>query len=148
MLLRGLVVLILFALISISACNHLDPGVIAIGEVFSLNFDQSHLLEDGSSISFIQLRRDSRCPDDAICTWEGEAVIVVAVENENENDAGSIVELRIPGFIDQHSRGGHKPEIIAGYRITLLQLDPYPQIDHVETKRRYTATLIVEELIE
>jgi hypothetical protein len=137
------VVLLALLMLLISACIQGDRREAAYGEQFRLNYDQVMILEDGNKITFLELVREARCPEDALCTWDGEAEIAVALERVDES--GTVVSLTIPGFTDRYSTEKHVPETVWGYRLTLLQLDPYPQIDRSEGRRRYVATLMVEK---
>jgi hypothetical protein len=74
------------------------------------------------------LEQDSRCPQDVVCIWIGEArgrFVLTA-------PAGSTpFTLRIPGGVtaaDTLKSGplGFVSTDVGRYRITLMQLDPYP----------------------
>jgi hypothetical protein len=128
-----------------SGCVQTDrhAGGREFGKTFQLAFDTSVQMEGGTEISFIQLLKDSRCPDDALCTWEGEAVIAIAVQHDRESP--NVVEMKIPGYVDRYSTEGHSTFILPEFTITLLQLDPYPVIDHSQPKIAYVATLLIEK---
>lgn len=126
------------------SCMPGDTGTdIAFGKQFKIEYDQKVRLEDGTEFKFLELHKDTRCPEDALCVFEGEAIIVVTLEREDQ--FGEVFELTIPGLVDRYSTRGHKPKEYGEYRFTLLQLDPYPFSDHSEPKHRYEATLIVEK---
>lgn len=127
-----------------NSCDFTDRTTeIAFGQEFRVEYDQTVRLEDGTELRFLELKKDTRCPEDALCPYEGEAVIALVLEDDDR--PGSVVELKIPGLADRHSRDRHKPEQFWEYRLTLLQLDPYPLTDHIERRFRYVATLLVEK---
>lgn len=134
----------LLAIFGFLSCVQVNSGAgITFGEQFRIEYDQTIRLEDGTEVRFLELKKDIRCPEDALCPYEGEAVILIAIERDDR--LGDVFEISIPGFIDRYSRDGHIPKKYWEYRFTLLQLDPYPLPDHSEPKQRYVATLIVEK---
>ncbi len=137
----------LFIIIALFSCVPIDEGEgIPFGQEFRVEYGQAVTLEDGIELTFLELKREARCPDDAICTWDGEAVIAVALGYEDE--LGSVIELTIPGQVDAQSREGHIYKKQRNYRLSLRQLDPYPLVDHVESKHRYVARVIVDKINE
>ncbi len=113
----------------------------SFGHSFALNFGLSEILEDGSRAEFSDLIGESRCPDGALCTWPGEAKILVTIGSDSHPAESSVV--RIGGYITSVSSTGHDTTDIGPYRVVLLQLDPYPQIDTAEPKQHYVARLSV-----
>jgi len=139
------ILLITLSLSGLSACVPVGEGVeIPFGEEFRIEYGQTVTLEDGIELKFLELKREARCPEDAICTWKGEAIIAVAIGYEDE--VGTVVELEIPGNVDSFSSEGHRYKDHRSYRLSLRQLDPYPLVDHVETKHRYVARVLVEKV--
>jgi hypothetical protein len=125
------------------SCVPSDTGNdIQFGERFRVEYDQTVRLQDGTEIRFLDLKKDTRCPEDALCAYEGEALIVIALEHDNR--LGSVIELSIPGLVDVFSEKRHISKSYWGYEFTLMQLDPYPLVDQSEMKQRYVATLIVD----
>ncbi len=126
------------------SCLPSDTGPeIPFGQQFRLQYDQVITLQDGTEVRFLELKKDTRCPEDALCAHDGEAIIAIAIEHEDR--LGSVIELTVPGLVDLYSSGRHISKSYWGYEFTLLQLDPYPLVDHSEMKQRYVATLIVEK---
>jgi hypothetical protein len=121
------------------ACSFYDRenNEIEYGKQFSLNYNSSAKFEDGSRLVFADLLSESRCPDGALCAWEGEAKILVSVE---PTDTIRIqAEMTIRGFATASSSTGHDTLMVDSFAIILLQLDPYPQIDQTEPKQHYRA---------
>lgn len=101
------------------------PDQPKVSNPFTLRFGETAIIDPGSvEVTFTRLVSDSRCPSDVLCIWEGEAVI----------------ELRfVVDLVDTHLvnatvhgggwQGGWPPLVTLdtlGYRIALLDLDPYP----------------------
>lgn len=128
-----------------SACIPRDPDLKAIGygKQFILNYNSAVLLENGSRLIFTDLLGESRCPDGALCAWEGEAIILVTLESPDTTRFQSEMTLR--GYATQASTTGHDTLSVGSLSVILLQLDPYPQIDHTEPKQHYKAVFLVEE---
>jgi hypothetical protein len=134
--------LIVYAWGAFSCVPSTTGNEIQFGERFRIEYDQTVRLQDGTEIRFLELKKDTRCPEDALCAYEGEAIIAIALEHENR--LGSVIELSILGLIDVYSAKRHISKNYWGYEFTLMQLDPYPLVDHSEMKQRYVATLIVD----
>lgn len=66
---------------------------------------------------------DSRCPINAICFWQGEAIAAFSLHINNEKHS----------FTLSTAPGSNQPvpnlRIVAGYSIRFVNLLPYPQID-------------------
>jgi hypothetical protein len=125
------------------ACSLYDREFkeIEYGNRFSMNYNSSVKFEDGSRLVFTDLLSESRCPDGALCGWEGEAKILVSVESSDTLRLQS--EMTIRGFATSTSSTGHDTLIVDSLAIILLQLDPYPQIDQSEPKQHYRAIFSV-----
>lgn len=127
--------LILIFLLSflISNCKSTSNPVdidINLGEEFNLNYGQTANFKDKSlSIKFKSIE-DSRCPIGAVCVWEGNARIIIGV-NEVDFSLNSKIE---PKEIQS-----------LGYLIKLISVYPYPNIDNPIKLKDYTITLIVTE---
>ena len=99
------------------------------------------LTPDHTVIEFSKVEADGRCPADVRCVWQGEAEIMLTLY------VGNGVEhrrVKIPGLVRTPYRG--ETVDIAGYRIRLLQLDPYPYAEQRNTLRTYEARLEIEKI--
>ena len=67
------------------------------------------------AIRFLERVSDDRCPANAICIWAGDARVRLAVRS-----GGSSTESVIGMNLEP------KAIIVAGYRITVAELSPYP----------------------
>jgi len=79
---------------------------------------------------------DSRCPTGVYCIWEGNAEVRFRFETTNEN----------PVLFNLNTHKGFKTyTIVSGYKITLLNLDPYPVEDHRINQNDYKAEILIEK---
>ena len=74
---------------------------------------------EGVKVRFSAVESDSRCPIDAICIWEGDAVAVFVVE-QNCNCDTPAFELKL------HTSLQPKSGTAYGFKVELLHLAPYP----------------------
>jgi hypothetical protein len=74
---------------------------------------------DGVRVRFTGVESDSRCPMDAICVWQGDAVAVFVVELDCECRAAAF-ELKLHVNFEPRSGTAY------GRRLDLLVLSPYP----------------------
>jgi hypothetical protein len=115
----------------IAACSS-NPAA-PVNEEFRIDIGET-VDVDGTSlaITFVKVNNDSRCPMNAICVWEGNAQIQLAVR-----DNGAAVPLVLN--TTQEPR-----QIVAGsYRIELLSLQPFPVVGETRDPDDYYATLVV-----
>jgi hypothetical protein len=74
---------------------------------------------EGVKVRFGAVESDSRCPIDAVCVWEGDAVSVFVVEQN--------CDCRSPAFeLKLHTTLQPKSGTAYGFKVELLQLSPYP----------------------
>lgn len=133
----------LLLLILFSACHGILNPVNFEGPFF-LNFGESKILTpDNLRVEFKQIIEESRCPSDVVCVWEGRARIGLLLQTPADTIH---VELVLPGFASQSDTLAHQPVDTIGYRITLLQLDPYPQSDRQPRDSDYRALLKISRL--
>lgn len=72
-----------------------------------------------SGVCFEQLVEDSRCPSYAVCVWPGVAVAKFSVNLNSTQYRFSLSTLKSPSFPPTDM-------LIAGYRIKLVDVLPYP----------------------
>ena len=93
-------------------------------------------------VAFLRVVEDSRCPRNAQCVRQGDAVIQLQAKSA---DGGfDTFQARLPG--------GAAPtdttipwDIWSGYRFRLLRLDPYPEAGVSVDSSAFIATLLVRE---
>ena len=114
-------------------------------EPFQLQYHENAIgHSDGLKIGFRDVPSDSRCATGAICVWEGVADVTLWLLPRSSDTV--FVQTRIFGYVTKADTGKHISKDTVGYRVTLLQLDPYPKIGAVIQKSDYVATLRVLKL--
>jgi len=90
-----------------------------------------------TSLTFIRVERDSRCPKGARCIRAGEAVVVFSLR---EDDGGvSTLTLEVPP-------GGGTSQSFRGYRVQIIGLDPQAETDVEIAPDGYVASITVQKL--
>lgn len=87
------------------------------------------LLADGRYIEFAGIVEDSRCPADVFCIWQGRAVVKFQV-------AGESVLVTFIG-------GDSISEPVAGYFVTVDDVQPYPRASQPTEQDGYVVTVTV-----
>jgi hypothetical protein len=122
-------------LLSATACDEKSPvaPTVPLNQQFTLAPGQSAAIENTSvTVEFMRVSGDSRCPADAFCVQGGDALVEVRVRN------GSAAEYEL--HTGDHSRAAATH---AGFRIELVQLQPYPFSSRTIQPGEYRATLTV-----
>lgn len=136
-----------FFLIGLSlACadTSVNP-VVDLDETFWLDFgEMASIRTENLEITFQALTGDSRCPKEVVCVWAGEGEIQLLLRQSDTDSAQ--VDLSIMGFVTKDDSLGHKAADALGYRITFLQLDPYPEENVQVEPKDYKALLNVAKL--
>ena len=86
-------------------------------------------------VQFIGVTGDNRCPADAVCILGGDALVNIHVEDSRRMAAYQL-------HTGDSLRGSVKH---AGFRIELVQLQPYPFSSRTIRPEEYRATLKVSE---
>jgi hypothetical protein len=122
---RPLHLAVIGATLALAACASsrlpTDPVVYSQAEAADsvrINVGQTVVVE-GIRIRFRAVENDSRCPIDAVCVWEGDAVASLVVE-QNCDCRSPAYELKL------HTTLEPKSGIAYGVRVELLRLSPYP----------------------
>lgn len=112
--------LVLLLALGLTACDSADapsyPSDSRTGET-SMALGQTATL-DGLSVTFSSVVTDSRCPTDAMCVWEGEAIVTVAL-----GDAAR--ELRVADPETRPQDGARIGDLI----VFAIALTPEPRAD-------------------
>ncbi len=85
-----------------------------------------------NTICFDSVLADSRCPEDVVCVWAGEAIVRFRFESSGK-------ESRV---IDLHS--GTMDTLINGYSFSFVDLLPYPNTKHPTSLHDYKAKIIIK----
>ena len=75
--------LILIATLGLTACGGStdSSGGVALDTPFTLGINDTIALSDVDlNITFAEVSEDSRCPTDAACVWEGQAIVRLVIE--------------------------------------------------------------------
>lgn len=116
-----------------------------INKSFELGIGESvTIMPDNIQVRFDTVISDSRCPTNVFCLWEGEAKIKIKLMKSRP--AILYGEIPIRGYVTAKDTCCHKYTVIDYYRITLLQLDPYPQHPIPNDYTKYRATLLVNNI--
>jgi hypothetical protein len=107
-----------------------DPIGPKLGDEFELRFGQTvHIQDQNLSIEFASVTEDSRCPEGAICKWQGNAKVAIQV-NEKDLILNTTLE---PKEIEY-----------SGYRIELISVSPYPKINEKIKQADYKIILVIK----
>jgi len=114
-------------LTSISRSNNLvlnEPFELRIGEIYSGQ-------DNNLSIKLDSVTEDSRCPYNVECVWAGNAK--VKFDFTINNHVSTFLLNTIPGF--------RTDTIISGFRIKLIELNPYPVYPDPVLQKDYKAVI-------
>ncbi|MBK7105639.1 MAG: hypothetical protein IPH62_10185 [Ignavibacteriae bacterium] len=92
--------------------------------------------DENISIQFTELVGDSRCPIDAICVWEGDAEIKFRFSKNN-----SFEDFTLHTSINYFNAD----TLLFGYRIELVEVFPYPQINIEIPSKDYKVKIKIEK---
>jgi hypothetical protein len=87
------------------------------------------------TILFEKVDSDGRCPKGVTCVWEGDAVVRLSVGSPGETRTTLLLHTN-----PKRARAGEH----GGYRITLIELAPYPTVDGTIKPDEYRARLNIE----
>ena len=115
--------------------NPTGPSQVTLGQTFKLKPGGVAVVQDEElQVGFDRVLADSRCPRGAQCITEGEAKIRIWLSQPPRGRAEHELQTTpLPAAEAPYE----------GYRIRLVALDPYPQIDRTIRARDYVATLVV-----
>ena len=123
-------------LLLVTACRENSPSgpTVVLDRQFTLAPGERARVEGtGLGIAFVRVSGDSRCPADAVCIQGGDALVHVRAD-----DGGARAEYEL--HTGDASRAGASH---AGYRIELVNLQPYPFSSRTIRPEDYRATLAV-----
>lgn len=87
-----------------------------------------------NTLCFDSVITDSRCPENLVCVWAGEAIVRFRLEKYGKE----------PRFIDLHI--GTKDTIIDGLKFSFIDLLPYPNTDRPTSPEDYRAKIILKHI--
>ena len=131
-----LLILALPCLLFATACYEKAPTTapsIPLNQQFTLSPGQAAGIQDSSlRVEFIGVSGDSRCPADAVCIQGGDALVHLRA------GAGALSEFELHTGDESRAAVAH-----AGFRIELVNLQPYPFSSRTIRPEEYRATLRV-----
>ena len=104
----------------------------------TVKFDQTLVMDDGLSMSFMDLVSDSRCPLNSQCMWEGQAEVEFRfMTPQGHQEFNLIKRANQPhlGFVESQ-----------GHKVTLVEVNPEPEAGVVYEKLDYTVKLKIEKI--
>ena len=115
--------------------NPAGPSQATPGEMFKLTAGGVAVVQgEDLQVGFDRVLADSRCPRGAQCITEGEAIIRVWLSKPPRGRAEHELQTTPPSAAEA---------LYEGYRIRLVALEPYPQVDRTIRASDYVATLLV-----
>jgi hypothetical protein len=104
------------------------------------------ILATGDRIHFDRVVTDSRCPKGVECFWEGEAQASFSLHVQGATTMPFTLKISGSRVAADTTLGmqGFQPVDVGPYRMTLLQLDPYPKAGRDPLMVRSTALIRVE----
>lgn len=121
-----------------------DVTVPDLAKNILISYEQRVFVEsEGIYVTFREFS-DSRCPNGAVCVWEGEGIVELIVENA-DGDAVSALPVIRPGRDPE--RFTWLKAYVLGYSITLLELEPSPELDDPPVgPEEHTVLLKIEKI--
>ena len=77
---------------------------------------------------------DSRCPDGAMCIWQGRTVAKFSFTVNQDERMITLATFAPPGFTSADT-------ILLGYKIELVNMQPYPELNKHHDASEYRAEL-------
>jgi hypothetical protein len=130
-----LLILILCCLSFATACDEKSPTgpAVPLNQQFALAPGEAAAIQDTSlRIQFLRVSGDSRCPADAICIQGGDALVHIRAAD------GSSSEYELHTGDESRAAITH-----AGFRVELVNLQPYPFSSRTIRPDEYRAMLRV-----
>lgn len=125
--------------------NPTDPCDNGLNQRLVVSAGESIVINEDLELDFVGLVGDGRCPIDPViyCLWQGMATIQIRLTGAGREPV--LIELPILGFVGESDTGEHLPITVRDYRLTLVELDPYPRVEPPGSDE-YVATILIEEL--
>ena len=132
------VILVAFVLPTIMGACDDEPTGPNPGESFTLGVGERVTLDAvHTTVRFLAVAEDSRCPSQAQCVWAGDGAVVLEIASADGDAAEDTLHT--------NPESGPGALALAGYELTLLRLNPYPDTPGEIGPDEYTATLALYE---
>jgi hypothetical protein len=126
------------------ACGGAFASVSANGAAQTVRLEREFKLRPGQQaslkgtklrITFMNVKDDSRCPKDVTCVWAGNAAVLLWVTNGRSSKSLTLNTAKSQSLSNEVQ--------YQGYKLTLVNLSPYPRSTGKIAKTDYRATLLV-----
>lgn len=117
-----------------------DPTGPGVGEEFALEPGERVLLPTEVYVRFLRVPQDSRCPIRAQCVWLGDAEVVLELAAVDGDAAQYILHT--------NEEAGARAVALGPRELTLLRLDPWPEIPAGVAREEYRAVLVLHERLQ
>jgi hypothetical protein len=125
--------LLLVSLAAGCSGNPNQPESIPLGQSFDLRSAAIATVEGGLAVSFDRVVSDGRCGIDAICVWEGDAVLAISLSSVG----GS------PASYEIHTQPLQSEVKHGSFLVKLTALSPYPISSRPTNPEDFVATFKV-----
>jgi hypothetical protein len=123
-----------------AACDDQPTGP-RPGESFVLAPGQRVTLDTvHTTVRFLTVAEDSRCPSRAQCVWAGDGAVVLEISPSAADAAEDTLHT--------NPESGPRAVVLGSYELTLLGLNPYPETPGEIAPADYRATLALYERLE
>ena len=141
--------LICFVILIISGCDSVlvnsfsshsagKLGIPQLEESFIIQVGKTVYFENEDlGIRFESVPMDCRCPDGAVCIWAGYVEIALKAEKKG----WPAIDLKLSTLV-----GERDSVSFHGYSLHLVDVTPYPSIEHERDTTAYKAELILKKL--
>ncbi|HEX7573902.1 MAG TPA: hypothetical protein VF514_12475 [Bacteroidota bacterium] len=115
----------------------IDPGALTFPLRINLRAGQSiRLPQLGFIARFDSVTSDSRCPQGALCVWEGDGATRLSILRDPEPAVTCTLHTTLnPRLIE-----------VGSVLLQLKELDPYPQLGHIINQSAYVAVLEIDRI--
>ena len=117
-----------------AACSRASSTEPKFGEAVDVRIGNSvRFPNDTTTVQFSDVSVDSRCPQGALCVWEGDAAVVFTVGGASAS------------ALHTAAVSGPTTMIVNGKRLTLVSLAPLQKVGQTISKGDYVATIRFDE---
>lgn len=130
-----------------SECDDItyDHTISDLYETFEIRYNYAVLIEEENLLIKFMDVAEGRCPTGAQCFWEGQAECEFLLFKPNRG-CGTARPIIRPSLNPDSDEYKDMADDALGYRLFLVELTPYPHIDHPIEPKHYSAKLKVENV--
>ena len=135
-----ILIVLLASIISIGSCSKEDDLIqsfdVKMEEAFDVKINEEATIPERSlSVKVTDVLEDSRCPEFAMCVWEGQIKLEVEITDNQITTTKEIIYQSGKDLTLEHGE----------YIFSLTQVTPDNQIDEVIELNDYTFTFFIEK---